>query len=103
MLCELSINTDASTCASGDSGMCTAIWSPSKSALSAVQQHRMLANHIFENVPHHRFLRFHQFLGLLDRGAVSRGFQLVIDERLEKLKRHLLRQSALVQLQFGTN
>ena len=37
MLCEASINTLASTCASGDSGMCTAIWSPSKSALNAVQ------------------------------------------------------------------
>ena len=37
MLCEASINTDASTCASGDKGMWTAIWSPSKSALNAVQ------------------------------------------------------------------
>ena len=31
------ISTDASICASGASGMCTAIWSPSKSALKAVQ------------------------------------------------------------------
>ena len=30
-------STEASTCASGESGMCTAIWSPSKSALNAVQ------------------------------------------------------------------
>ena len=37
MLCEASISTLASICASGDSGMCTAIWSPSKSALNAVQ------------------------------------------------------------------
>ena len=31
------INTRASTCASTDSGTCTAIWSPSKSALNAAQ------------------------------------------------------------------
>ena len=37
MLRELSISTDASTCDSGESGMCTAIWSPSKSALNAAQ------------------------------------------------------------------
>ena len=37
MLCDDSISTLASTWASGDSGMWTAIWSPSKSALNAVQ------------------------------------------------------------------
>ena len=31
------IRTRASSCASSDSGTCTAIWSPSKSALKAVQ------------------------------------------------------------------
>ena len=38
---------------------------------SAVEQHRMLADHFFEDVPNHRFLRFDQFLGLLDGGAVA--------------------------------
>ncbi len=37
ILCVASIKTLASICASGDSGICTAIWSPSKSALKAVQ------------------------------------------------------------------
>jgi hypothetical protein len=37
MLFEDIISTDASICASGASGMWTAIWSPSKSALNAVQ------------------------------------------------------------------
>ena len=46
---------------------------------------------------------FHHFLGLLDGGAVAGGFQAVIDERLEKLERHFLRQTALVQLQFGAD
>src|SRR6267142_688681 len=35
MLFEASISVLASICASSDSGMCTAIWSPSKSALNA--------------------------------------------------------------------
>ena len=34
---------------------------------------------------------------------MARGFQPVIDERLEKLERHFLRQTALVQLQFGAD
>ena len=67
---------------------------------SAVEKHGMLADHILEDVPDDRFLRFDELLGLLDGGAVAGGFQPVIDERLEKLERHLLRQTALVKLQF---
>ena len=37
MLFEASISVRASICASIESGMCTAIWSPSKSALNAAQ------------------------------------------------------------------
>ena len=37
MLFEDSMRMRASACASADSGTCTAIWSPSKSALNAVQ------------------------------------------------------------------
>src|ERR1700722_14771057 len=70
---------------------------------STVQQHGMFANHVFQNVPDHRFLRFDQFLGLLDGGAVARSFELVIDERLEQFERHLLRQTALVQLQLRSD
>ncbi len=36
MLFDASIRMRASACASADSGTCTAIWSPSKSALNAV-------------------------------------------------------------------
>jgi len=64
MLRELSINTDASTCDSGDSGMCTAIWSPSKSALNAVQNQGVNADGLaFDQ---HRFER-------LNTQAVQRG------------------------------
>jgi hypothetical protein len=37
MLFVASINMRASSCASAESGTCTAIWSPSKSALKAAQ------------------------------------------------------------------
>src|ERR1700730_12597991 len=70
---------------------------------SAVEHHGMFANHVFENVPNDRILLFDHFLGLLDGGAVSLGFELVIDERLEELERHLLGKTALIELEFGTN
>src|SRR5712672_3297108 len=60
----------------------------------------MFTNDVFENVPHHRLLLLDHFLGLLDGGAMPLRFELVIDERLEKLKRHLLRQTALIELEF---
>ena len=67
---------------------------------SAVEQHGMLADDVFENVPNDGFLLLDHFLGLLDGGAVTLRFELVIDERLEKLERHFLRQTALVELQL---
>ena len=70
---------------------------------SAVEHYGMFANDVFENVPDHRILLLDHFLGLLDRGAVPLRFELVIDERLEKLERHLLRQTALVELEFRAN
>src|SRR5258707_7125642 len=63
----------------------------------------MFTNNVFENVPHHRLLLLDHFLGLLDRGAMPLRFQLVIDKRLEKLKRHLLWQTALIELEFRAN
>src|SRR5712664_1077787 len=56
---------------------------------SAVEHHWMFANNVFQNVPNDGFLLFDHFLGLLDGGAVSLCFKLVVDERLEELKRHL--------------
>src|SRR6266568_3231409 len=103
MLRELSISTVASTCDSGESGMCTAIWSPSKSALNAVQENRMLADDVLENVPNDRLLLLDHLLGLLDGRAVTLSFELVIDEGLEELERHLFRQTALVELQLRTH
>ena len=70
---------------------------------SAVQEHRMIFNDLFEDVPDNRFLLLDHFFRLLDGRAVSGLLQTVIDERLEQFERHLLRQAALVQLEFGTD
>ena len=63
----------------------------------------MVFNDLFQDVPNDRFLLLDHFFGLLDGGAVPGLFQPVIDERLEQFQSHLLRQTALVQLEFGTD
>ena len=69
----------------------------------AVEQNRVIFDDLFEDVPNDGILLFDQFFRLLDRGAMAALFQPVIDERLEKFERHLLRQAALMQLEIGTN
>src|SRR5207302_5549349 len=70
---------------------------------SAVQEHGVIFNHLFQDVPHNGFLLLHHFLGLLDGRAVPGLLQPVIDEWLEQFQSHLLRQTALVQLEFGAD
>src|ERR1700730_17668497 len=70
---------------------------------SAVEHHRMFPNYIFENVPDDRILLLDHFLGLLDGGAVTLRFELVIHEGLEKFERHFLWQTALVKFQLGAD
>src|SRR5512135_1886155 len=98
------ISTRASSWASSESGTWTAIWSPSKSALKAVQtsgcswialpsistgsKDRMLADHLFQDVPNFRTLLFHHALGRLDGGSHAVDLELRIDEGLEQLERH---------------
>ena len=64
----------------------------------AVEQHRVILDHLFEDVPDHVVVALDHLLGLLDRRGVAFGFEPVVDERLEQLQGHLLRQAALVQL-----
>ena len=65
---------------------------------SAVQQHRVLLDDVLEDVPDLGTLLLDHLLGALDGGDEAALFELVVDERLEQLERHLLRQAALVQL-----
>ena len=63
-----------------------------------VQQHRVLADDFFQNIPDLRtFLLQHPFCRL-DGGRHAVQFQLGVDERLEQLQGHLFRQAALMQL-----
>ena len=70
---------------------------------SAVEENRVVLDDFFQDVPYHRVLLLDQFLRLLDRRTVAALLEAVIDERLEELQRHLLRQTALVQLQLRSD
>src|ERR1700722_10910525 len=70
---------------------------------SAVQHYWMVFDDLFQNVPNDWLLLFHDFFCLLDGGDVAGLLEPVINKRLEQFERHLLRQSALMQLEFGTD
>ena len=70
---------------------------------SAVQENRMLGDDLIEVIPHFRMLLFDLFLRGLDRADLALALELGVHERLEEFEGHLLRQTALVQLQFGTD
>ena len=66
----------------------------------AVEQHRVLGDDLFEDVPHDRTGALDHALGALDVLRVVEVDQALHDERLEQLERHLLGQAALVQLEL---
>ena len=68
-----------------------------------VEQHGMLADDFLEDVPHFRAFAFDFLLRRLDRRGEATALQLGEDEGLEQFQRHLLRQTALVQLQRRTD
>ena len=68
-----------------------------------VQQHRMFADHFFENIPHDRLFGFHHALAGLDGSRQAHRFEPAENERLEQFQRHLLGQTALVQFQLRTH
>src|SRR5262245_38046460 len=65
----------------------------------AVQKNRMLFGNFLEGVPNFRTLLLDKLLGGLDRRNDPVLLKLVVEEGLEQLDRHLLRQTALVQAQ----
>src|ERR1051326_565390 len=69
----------------------------------AVEQHRVVANDLFENLVHLRRLALDDLLGALHRLRDSLLDELVNDEWLEQLERHQLGQTALVQLELRTD
>src|SRR5580658_7275795 len=68
-----------------------------------IEQHRMLADDVVQDVPDVFALLLDQLLGAFNRGDVAFFFKLAVDEWLEQFERHLLRQTALMEPQFGAN
>ena len=63
----------------------------------------MTLGHFVENVPDLRRLTLDHLFRAAHRVHVAQVFQPANDERLEKHKRHLFRQPALMQLQLRTD
>ena len=61
-----------------------------------VEHDRVFLDNILKDVPNFGALALDQLLGTLDRGAKAMFFKLVVNKGFEQLKRHLLRQTALV-------
>ena len=66
----------------------------------SIEKNRMILDHLLKNVPYDGILPLNHFLRGFNRRAMSALFEPVVDERLEELEGHLLRQSALMQLQL---
>src|SRR6476646_3528565 len=63
---------------------------------SSVQHHRVLTNHVFEDVPYDRAFVLNLPFGGLYSTRNTHYFKLIEDERLEQFQRHFLRQPALM-------
>ena len=68
---------------------------------SAIQKHRMPLGDFLEDVPNFACLAFDHLLGRPHSVDVAKLLEAPDNERLEQHERHLLRQSALVELQLG--
>ncbi len=65
----------------------------------AIEHHRMVLDHLFENVPNLLVLPFQHLLRRLDRVGVAELLQAADDERLVEFQGDFLGQAALVQPQ----
>jgi len=63
----------------------------------------MLADDVVQDVPDVLTFLLDHLLGALDGRDVALFLQLVVDEGLEQLQRHLLGQAALMQPQLGSH
>src|SRR4029077_12568081 len=70
---------------------------------STIQEHRMAPGYFVQNVPHLRCLALDHFLCAADGVYIPEVFQAANDEWLEENQCHLLRQPALIQLEFRTD
>ena len=65
-----------------------------------VQHNGMVRDNLLQHIPHLHVKTLHHLLCALDILRDLLGYQLLHNEGLEQFDRHLLRQAALVNLQF---
>src|SRR3954464_2339360 len=63
----------------------------------------MLFDDLCERIPHFDGLQLDHLFGGLDRADQALLLETVVDERLEELEGHLLRQAALMELELGAD
>src|SRR5258708_11040346 len=63
----------------------------------------MLLDDLFERIPDFGLLQLDHLLGGLDRTDQAVLLETVVDERLEQLESHLLRQAALMEFELGAD
>src|SRR5882724_6289975 len=69
----------------------------------AIEQNGMSTSDFFEDVPNFGRLTFDHFLGRTNGMNVVHLFEPANDERLEENEGHLFGQTALMELEFGTD
>src|SRR6185437_7638654 len=69
----------------------------------AVEQHRMALRHFLENVPHFGRLLLDHLARTANRVHEAEFLEPADDEWLEQYERHLLRQTALAELELGAD
>src|SRR6266480_5300787 len=68
-----------------------------------IEEHRMTFGHFIENIPNLRRLTLDHFFRAAYSVHIPKVFKPANNKWFEKDKRHLLRQSALLQLQLRTD
>ncbi len=69
----------------------------------AVEQDGVAFGHLFQHVPHFGRLPLNHLLGRAHGVHIAQFFEAADNERLEQHERHLLRQPALIELEFGAD
>jgi hypothetical protein len=68
-----------------------------------VEHHRMLLDDFVQDVPNFVYGVLHHLFGRFDGVHKAALLKLVVDKRLEQLKRHLLGDTTLMQTKIGTD
>ena len=68
-----------------------------------IQQHRVVADHLFEDIPYLGILPLQHLLGALDGIGMAEFLEPPNDERLVELQGDLFRQTALVESEVGAH